>query len=56
VTKEKKEPNVLVDLKSTRKEIKDLYLQGFIGLSDAIPALMLEHDMMHSQALTYLGL
>jgi hypothetical protein len=56
MTKEKAEPNVLVDLNSTRKEIKELYLQGFIGLSDAVPALMFEHDMMHSQALAYLGL
>jgi hypothetical protein len=36
--------------------IKKSYLAEKIGLPDAIPALMFDHDMMLGDALRYLGL
>jgi hypothetical protein len=38
----------------TKREIKSRYLRAEIGISDAIPELMFEHDMMYGEALRYL--
>lgn len=40
----------------TKRQIKRAYLKAEIGLSDAILPLMFEHDMMHGEALKFLGL
>jgi hypothetical protein len=39
-----------------KRGIKKSYLAGDIGLSDAIPDLMFDHDMTQGEALRYLGL
>lgn len=40
----------------TKRQIKAAYLRAEIGLSDAIPMLMLDHGMMRGEAFAYLGL
>lgn len=41
---------------TTKRQIKAAYLRGDIGLSDAVPALMFDHNMERGEALRYLGL
>ena len=38
----------------TKREIKRAYLRADIGLSDAVPALMFDHDMDRGEAFRYL--
>ena len=40
----------------TKRKCKKLYLEGEIGLSDALRCLILKHELEHKQALRYLGL
>lgn len=40
----------------TRRAIKRRYLEAEIGLSDAVPALVFDHDMTFGEAYRYLGL
>ena len=42
--------------KMTKRQIKNAYLRGDIGLSDAVPVLMFDHRMMLGEAYQYLGL
>lgn len=42
------------DPHATKREIKSAYLKAEIGLSDAVPMLMFDHDMMQGDALRYL--
>ena len=40
----------------TKLSVKKAYMKGEIGLSDAIPALILDFQMGRFEALKYLGL
>jgi hypothetical protein len=38
----------------TKRQIKRAYLRAEIGLTDAVPALMFDHNMEYGEALRYL--
>jgi hypothetical protein len=40
----------------SKQQIKQAYLEAEIGLSDALPALIFDHDMERIEAYQYLGL
>ncbi len=40
----------------TKRQIKRAYDKGEIGLSDALPALIFDHDMVRGDAYKFLGL
>ncbi len=40
----------------TKRQIKRAYDKGEIGLSDALPALVFDHDMERGEAYKFLGL
>jgi hypothetical protein len=50
------EPVGLVEAMLSKRAIKRSYRMGEIGLSEAIPTLMFDHQLSCGEATTYLGL